>query len=45
MNIDEVNKVRKLEIPTAKPLAPEPRFNEPEIAIKKLQHYKSPGLM
>jgi len=36
--------VRQVEMHTAKPLVPEPRWVEVEIAIEKLKIYKSPGI-
>jgi len=35
---------KELETYTAKPLVPEPRFNEDVVITEKLEHYKSLGI-
>jgi hypothetical protein len=44
LNVHAVNDVRQTEIHTAEPLVPEPSSSEVEIAIEKLERYKSPGI-
>jgi hypothetical protein len=43
LNVHGVHDVRQMDIHVAEPLVPEPSLVEVEIAIGKLQHYKSPG--
>jgi hypothetical protein len=43
LNVCGVNGLRQTEIDTAKPLVPEPRAFEVEMATGKLNTYKSPG--
>jgi hypothetical protein len=43
LNIHGVHNVRQMDIQTAEPLVPEPSLFEVEIAIGKLESYKSPG--
>jgi hypothetical protein len=43
LNVHEIHDVRQMDIHTAEPLVPEPSLVEVEIAIGKLNSYKSPG--
>jgi hypothetical protein len=43
LNVHGVHDVRQMGIHTAEPLVPEPGLVEVEIAVGKLQSYKSPG--
>jgi len=43
LNVHGVNDIRKTEIPTAKPLVPEPSVFDFELDIEKLKGHKSPG--
>jgi hypothetical protein len=43
LNVHRVHDVRQMDIHTAEPLVPEPSLVEVEIAIVKLNSYKSPG--
>ena len=43
LNVNGLNDVRQTEIHTAKPLVPEPRAFDVEMAIGKLKGHKSPG--
>jgi hypothetical protein len=44
LNVHRVNEVRQAEIHRAKPLVPELRAFEFELAIEKLKSHKSPGI-
>jgi hypothetical protein len=44
LNVHVVNDVRQTDMHTVEPLAPEPVPFEVEIAIEKLERYKSPGI-
>jgi hypothetical protein len=43
LNLHNVSDVRQIEVRTAEPLVPGPSRLEVEIAIVKLEKYKSPG--
>jgi hypothetical protein len=43
LNVHGVHDVRKMDTHTAEPLVPEPSLVEVEIAIGKLNNFKSPG--
>jgi hypothetical protein len=43
LNVHEIHDVRQMDIHTAEPLVPEPSLVEVNIAIGKLERYKSPG--
>jgi hypothetical protein len=43
LNVRRASDVKQIEIHTAEPLVPDPRASEFEIAIAKLDRYKSPG--
>jgi hypothetical protein len=43
LNVHGVHDVRQMDMHMAKPLVPEPRFVEVEIAVGKLKSYKYPG--
>jgi hypothetical protein len=44
LNVHGVNHVRQAELHTAKPLVPQPRASEVEMATEKLERHKSPDI-
>jgi hypothetical protein len=41
--VDRISEVRRIDVHTAEPLAPDPSTFEVKIAIAKFKKYKSPG--